>query len=345
MKSRGGQQVKRGTLCVCPGTRIAGDGAHTDMQAGKDQNPSNQPCGTIPEIVDKLLESYQQIGGINHLDGTNLPSRDTIESITDDLLKLVFPGFYEENGLRSSALRYHVGARISSLSERLLTEVEKSLRYATRNDPPQIDVQHLVCDFLASLPEIRRMLAIDVQAAYEGDPAAVSGEEVILAYPGLTAIAVQRLAHMMYTQGIPLIPRMMTEYAHARTGIDIHPGAQIGEFFFIDHGTGVVIGETTIIGARVKLYQGVTLGAKSFKKDSQGRIVKGGRRHPTIEDDVTIYSGASILGGDTCIGKGSVIGGNVWLLESVPPYSLVTYQEGETRTGSLISQPDIGGGI
>jgi len=160
-------------------------------------------------------------------------------------------------------------------------------------------------------------------------------EEVILSYPGLEAITVQRLAHFLYQRGVPIMPRMMTEIAHARTGIDIHPGASIGDFFFIDHGTGVVIGETTTIGNRVKLYQGVTLGAKSFKKDEQGRIVKGGKRHPSLEDDVTVYAGATILGGDTVIGQGSVIGGNVWLIESVAPYTLVSYENGETRLKSM----------
>lgn len=305
----------------------------------------DESCRDIPEIVDSLLESYEQLGGINHLDGFNLPNRETIVGVTADLLKLVFPGFYEEHALRSNALRYHVGAVVSSIAERLLREVQKSLNYGAASGVPPADAHKAVCEFLCAIPGIRKLLQKDVRAAYEGDPAAIAQEEVILAYPGLEAIAVQRLAHHLYHQGVPLIPRMMTEVAHSRTGIDIHPGAQIGEHFFIDHGTGVVIGETTIIGDRVKIYQGVTLGAKSFKKDEFGRIVKGGKRHPTIQDDVTIYSGASILGGDTTIGRGSVIGGNVWLLESVPPFSLVTYQEGETRLANLIAKADMGAGI
>jgi serine O-acetyltransferase len=315
------------------------------MFAGQPDIPGREGCGEIPEIVEGLLASYRELGGINHLEGANLPNREAIQGITDDLLKLVFPGFYEDDGLRSSAVQYVVGARITSLAERLIAEVERSLRYGHQDSVSRADAEQIVCRFLKSIPETRRRLALDVQAAYEGDPAAVSGDEVILAYPGLTAIAVQRLAHTLYDLKVPLIPRMMTEIAHSATGIDIHPGARIGEFFFIDHGTGVVIGETTEIGDRVKIYQGVTLGAKSFKKDKDGNIVKGGKRHPTIEDDVTIYAGATILGGDTVIGRGSVIGGNVWLLESVPPYSLVTYQEGETRKASLLGEPDLGGGI
>ncbi len=302
-------------------------------------------CNDTGSIVDALLLSYNELGGINHLDDFNLPNREAIHVITSDLLKLVFPGFYEEDGLRSSALQYHVGARISLLGDRLLCEILKSFNFQAKAEADMTDVRELVCGFLRAIPDTRRMLQKDVEAAYEGDPAAVGKEEVILAYPGLEAIAVQRLAHLLYKNKVQLIPRIMTEYAHSRTGIDIHPGAEIGEYFFIDHGTGVVIGETTIIGDRVKIYQGVTLGAKSFKKDSSGRIVKGGKRHPTIEDDVTIYAGATILGGDTVIGKGTVIGGNVWLLESVAPYTLVSYEEGQTRLVNLLAPPDTAAGI
>lgn len=299
----------------------------------------------IQEIVEELFTSYEELGGINHLEGVNLPNQQTIRGITYDLFRLVFPGFFEENRLRSSALRYHIGERISSLTERLTKEIQKSLSGQGAADAPEQEAREIVINFLRCLPEIRCLLQKDVQAAYEGDPAAASHEEVILAYPGLEAISIQRLAHHLYRQGVRLIPRMMTEVAHASTGIDIHPGASIGEFFFIDHGTGVVIGETSSIGEHVKIYQGVTLGARSFKKDEHGRIVKGGKRHPTIEDDVTIYAGATILGGDTVIGRGSVIGGNVWLLESVPPYTLVTYEEGQTRTASMVHNTETGAGI
>src|SRR5881397_150775 len=184
--------------------------------------------------------------------------------------------------------------------------------------------------FMAELPELRKMLWTDIDAAYEGDPAAKSYEEIILAYPALEAIAIYRMAHLLYNK-VPLIPRIMTEWAHSRTGIDIHPGAEIGSHFFIDHGTGVVIGETTKIGARVKLYHAVTLGARSFQKDEHGKIKKGGKRHPTVEDDVTIYPGSTILGGETVIGARSTIGGNVFLVQSVPPDSLVYYEEKQLR--------------
>jgi serine O-acetyltransferase len=181
--------------------------------------------------------------------------------------------------------------------------------------------------FLLRIPSIREKITGDVTASYEGDPAARSFDEIILSYPGLAAIAVYRVSHELHLLSIPLIPRIMTEYAHSKTGIDIHPGARIGDNFFIDHGTGVVIGETTIIGNNVRIYQGVTLGALSFRKDKDGRVIKGGKRHPTIEDNVVIYAGATILGGDTFVGKNSIIGGNVWLLESVPPNTTVTHQQ------------------
>ena len=188
---------------------------------------------------------------------------------------------------------------------------------------PGRDAKEIVDEFLAALPEVRRLVDTDVQAAYDGDPAATSRMEVVMAYPGLYAVTIHRLAHVLYKLKVPIIPRVMSELAHSKTGIDIHPGATIGERFFIDHGTGVVIGETTIIGRNVRLYQGVTLGGLSFDKDSTGALVKGLKRHPNIEDNVVIYANATILGGDTTIGHDSEIGGNVWIKESVPPYSRV----------------------
>jgi serine O-acetyltransferase len=281
-----------------------------------------------------VVESYRKFGGINHIDGVNLPSRDAIIRITEDLLKLVFPGFYDENAIHSNEIHDYAQELVSSVSRRLQTEIQKSLEY---RPCPHCDRKHLDCeaarathDFLSEIPKVRAILQTDVVAAYEGDPAAISHEEIIVAYPGIMAIAVQRLAHILYGKHIALIPRIMTEYAHSRTGIDIHPGARIGPEFFIDHGTGVVIGETSVIGRHVKIYQGVTLGAKSFKKDAQGRVVKGIKRHPNIEDDVTIYAGATILG-DVTIGRGSVIGGNVWLLDSIPPNTVVYFEGGQTK--------------
>lgn len=285
-------------------------------------------------IGEAVVESYQKHGGINHIDGVNLPSRDAIIRITDELLKLVFPGFYDEHPIHSIGIADYAQELVASVSRRLQHEVQKSLEY---RPCPTCNKAHLdeeairiVHEFLTEIPAVRAVLQTDVVAAYEGDPAAVSHEEIIVAYPGMMAIAVQRLAHVLYKRHIALIPRIMTEYAHSRTGIDIHPGAEIGPEFFIDHGTGVVIGETSVIGKHVKIYQGVTLGAKSFKKDDQGRVVKGTKRHPNIEDDVTIYAGATILGNVT-IGRGSVIGGNVWLLDSVPSNTVVYFEGGQTK--------------
>jgi serine O-acetyltransferase len=277
-----------------------------------------------------LVDSFHKYGGINHLDGVNLPSRDAVVEITRDLLRLVFPGFYDKDPIHSNQLTEYTLELASSLTRRLDNELQRSLEYppcdeCDKNDLPGTAAR-VTQSFLNELPGVRAILQTDVTAAYEGDPAAISNEEIILAYPGIEAIAVQRMAHLLYRRHVALIPRIMTEWAHNKTGIDIHPGATLGPHFFIDHGTGVVIGETTVIGQRVKIYQGVTLGAKSFPKDAKGRVVKGNKRHPNIEDEVTIYAGATILG-DVTIGRGSIIGGNVWLLDSVPARTVV-YQEG-----------------
>ncbi len=289
----------------------------------------------LEHIADRIVASYGSHGGINHIDGANLPSKEVVVGITCDLMRLLFPGFKNNDVIHSSQIHGFVTELVASISKRLEKEVVKALQYGAKNgtEVAQLkrEAKRLTQEFLESLPGIRALLQTDVLATYEGDPAAISHEEVILAYPGLEAIAVQRMAHVIYRQQVPLIPRIMTEYAHSRTGIDIHPGATIASHFCIDHGTGVVIGETTVIGQRVKIYQGVTLGAKSFAKDAQGRIVKGIKRHPKIEDDVVIYAGATILGGDTVIGQGSTIGSNVWLMQSVPPRSLVYYENEQLR--------------
>jgi serine O-acetyltransferase len=216
------------------------------------------------------------------------------------------------------------------LRARLKNEICRSLGKIPPNEATEAKAEEILADFMAELPQVRRILWTDIDAAYEGDPAARSYEEIILAYPALEAVAIYRMAHVLYDK-VPLVPRIMTEWAHSRTGIDIHPGAIIGPHFFIDHGTGVVIGETSEIGARVKLYHGVTLGARSFQKDEHGKIKKGGKRHPTVEDDVTIYPNSTILGGETIIGARSTIGGNVFLVQSVPPNSLVYYEEKQLR--------------
>jgi serine O-acetyltransferase len=272
-------------------------------------------CETT-SITRALLDSYEAIGGINHLDGANLPSKCAIASLCNDLLKILFPGFFEAEAIHRGEVEALTKERIADIMERLEVEVRPSL--ASQKKPPAdvpAEAHRLACDFLRSIPRVRELLRTDVQAAYDGDPAAGSVEEVILAYPGLEAIAIQRLAHVLYSSSVPLIPRMMTEWAHSRTGIDIHPGSQIGEYFFIDHGTGVVIGETARLGHHVKLYQGVGLVARSL---AAGQSLKGRRRHPCIEDFVTVYANASIVG-DITIGRGSTIGANVFITESVPP--------------------------
>ena len=294
-----------------------------------------------PQLVESILKSYREVGGINHLDGVNLPSREAVADILRDLLRILFPGFYDRTALHSDQAGFFVSQLLTSVGERLRTEIQKSLDYSysmpgaeSMEKNPAIESRKITDRFLEDLPRIRALLALDVEAAYEGDPAAISEEEVILAYPGLEAIAVQRMAHHLYQAHVLLIPRMMTEWAHSRTGIDIHPGAQIDTHFFIDHGTGVVIGETTVIGKYVKIYQGVSLGAKSFQKDADGRVVKGIKRHPNVEDGVTIYANATILGGDTTLGARSTVAANVFLTQSVPPDSLVFYEEAELRVVS-----------
>lgn len=285
---------------------------------------------TVTELTDQLIASYARVGGINHLDGKNLPSKSAIASITVDLLRLLFPGFFDEKSIHSSQLKMEIATLIDSLLERLAEEIYKSLDYAGQIDKKDLSrwSRTYTLDLLSSLPRIRDLLQTDTEAAFQGDPAALSKEEVIVAYPFIEAIAVQRLAHELYLQKIPLIPRIMTEWAHSRTGMDLHPGAQIGSHFFIDHGTGTVIGETAIIGEHVKLYQGVGLVARSL---AGGQLLKGLKRHPTVEDRVTIYANATIVGGETTVGAGSTIGASVFLTQSVPPNSLVTFEHCDVK--------------
>jgi serine O-acetyltransferase len=279
----------------------------------------------VDPVVGDILNSYQQLGGINHIGGPNLPSRQRTIDILQVLRSILFPGFYDREPVDEEALLYLTGERIGWVRKNLAGEITKSLCYDCQlyDRCEQLSEcvekgRAIADDLLNALPEIRARLHLDVQAALEGDPAAMSEAEIIVAYPGLAAISVHRMVHFLYHRTVPLLPRIMSEYIHHQTGIDIHPGATIGESFFIDHGTGVVIGETTVIGDNVKIYQGVTLGALSVKKSLARK-----QRHPTIEDKVTIYAGATILGGDTVIGHDSVIGGNVWLVHSVPPFSRV----------------------
>lgn len=259
-----------------------------------------------------------------------LPQKREVIAIVRGFQEVFYPGYFGDQTLYREYLHGHLGDQLFALSKQLEHEVGKALRATCRTPVGtsaggrHLEAAQLVAEFFERLPEVMDLLAADVEAAYEGDPAAKSLEEVILAYPGVKAVFTYRIANLLHRLGAPLIPRIMTEFAHNETGVDIHPGATIGREFFIDHGTGVVIGETTEIGDRVKLYQGVTLGALSFPRDPTGGLVRGTKRHPTLEDDVVVYAGATILGGATVVGRGSVIGGNIWLTESVPAYSRVT---------------------
>ena len=295
----------------------------------------------MEKLVGEIAHTYQGDSGINFIDVSNLPARDKILEVLDLLIEVLFPGYTGKRTVTKSNINFIVGDILCQVVNGLCEQTERAYEHACRikkcegcdcRTMAQGVSEHL----LEQLPKIRELLKGDVGAAFDGDPAAKSYEEIVISYPCITAIATYRIAHELYLKDVPLIPRIMSECAHSKTGIDIHPGAQIGKNFFIDHGTGVVIGETTIIGDNVKIYQGTTLGAMSFPKDERGRIIKGGKRHPTIEDNVTIYAEATILG-DVTIGAGSVVGGNVWIKESVPagvtvttPHSDLVYKKNET---------------
>jgi len=286
----------------------------------------------LMSISADIVRTYDEMGGINLIDGANLPTPEGVLNLLDDFLALLFPGYWGRTVPPRSNILFFVQSAVDSLFVRCTDDFTRALLFECKME----ECDHHSCrdmaektalELIESLSSIRSMLKLDVRAGYEGDPAARSIEEVISCYPFVYAITAHRIAHEIYKHGIPLIPRMMSEHAHRRTGIDIHPGARIGRRFFIDHGTGVVIGETTEIGDDVKIYQGVTLGALSFPKEADGTLKKGGKRHPTIRDRVTIYSEATILGGETVIGEDSVIGANTWITASVPPRTLVTFQE------------------
>jgi serine O-acetyltransferase len=293
----------------------------------------------LPKLTERLVRTYDELAHLNHLDHCPLPNLDEVIAALDDLLEIIFPGYRKREGLHHGNIGYYVGDLVDRLHDRLTVQIGRALRHEARG----------ICDeehdfealgqaktllFLDQLPELRAMIATDVQAAYDGDPACKGPAEVIFCYPGLQAITIYRLAHLLFQLEIPFIPRMMTEWAHSRTGIDIHPGATIGPYFFIDHGTGVVIGETCEIGAHVKIYQGVTLGALSFPTDEEGNLVRGQKRHPTIEDNVVIYANATILGGRTTIGHDSVIGSSVWLTHTVGPNTTVLLEKPSLRMRS-----------
>lgn len=285
----------------------------------------------LPAVVEKLVASVTSEPRLQHLNRVYLPSRDEIITIIQLLRQLVFPGYFGKQGLTTANLPFRIGELVLEVCDPLFEQVRCCLRYREsiegangqneRCEECDRKAAQIVATFLDRLPEVRALISEDVQAAFDSDPAAQNTDETIFCYPGVFAITVQRLANELHKLGVPLLPRIMTEYAHSLTGIDIHPGAQLGRSFFIDHGTGVVIGETTIIGANVKIYQGVTLGALA---PHYGQMLRGTKRHPTIEDNVTIYAGATILGGETTIGRGCVIGGNVFITQSVPPLNQVS---------------------
>jgi serine O-acetyltransferase len=292
----------------------------------------------LPEITESLVATYTECSRTSHLGHKPLPSREVIVEVIDDLMDILYPGYWRRQNLHIGNVEYHVGDVIDRLHDKLTTQITRALRHEAEcggdlSVPFDAEAlaQQKTVELLRALPELRLLLEQDVQAAFEGDPAAKSYQEIIFCYPGLEAVSVYRIAHQLLLLGVPLIPRMMTEHAHSRTGIDIHPGARIGTGFFIDHGTGVVIGETCDIGRNVKLYQGVTLGALSFPRDSAGNIIRGMKRHPTLEDDVVVYANATILGGDTVIGHHAVIGSSVWLTHSVAPYTVVSLEKPSLR--------------
>ncbi len=281
------------------------------------------PPSDLHTVVEALAQASTALTEMP-LGRREFPSRAAVAALVEDLRALLFPGYFGASELTVETLRYHLGARMDRVLHALADQIQRGLM---ASDPTCNGCEARALDlaraFLGRLPAVRHLLATDVQAGFEGDPAATSPDEVLFSYPGLLAVTSQRLAHELLKLGVPILPRMITEHAHSLTGIDIHPGAQIGEHFFIDHGTGVVIGETCVIGRNVRLYQGVTLGAKSFPLDAEGHPVKGVPRHPVVEDDVIVYSNATVLGRIT-LGKGSAIGGNVWLTRSVPPGSIIT---------------------
>jgi len=292
------------------------------------------------QVAAALLAGYKADPRALYVGQRYLPSRQAIVEILRLVLDLMYPGYFGVRESGPESLAQHVVELIDRLAPQLEQEIENCLCYgrdrqgAVQSGECAPRAQALAQSFLASLPQVRGLLVLDVQAAFDGDPAATNLDEIILAYPGLLAVSVYRVAHVLHELGVPMMARIMTEWAHSRTGCDIHPGAKIGPAFFIDHATGVVIGETTEIGSGVKLYQGVTLGALSFPRDASGQIIRGRKRHPTVEDGATLYANATVLGGQTVVGANSVIGGSVFLARSVPPRSRVSLKEPELRVAT-----------
>ncbi len=294
----------------------------------------------LPELTDRILATYEEFDTINHLGHCPLPSSESIVAIAEDIKEVIFPGYRRRQNLHRGNVAYHIGDLVDALHDQMTQQICRSLRHnadVSGNVECSDDVDYeaqgqlLAIQFLETIPRLRKLLANDVQAAFDGDPAAKNLDEIIFCYPGLEAITIHRIAHELYRLDVPLIPRVLSEWAHCNTGIDIHPGATIGPRFFIDHGTGVVIGETCEIEEDVKLYQGVTLGALSFPKDENGDLIRDEKRHPTIRRGVVIYANATILGGDTEIGENSIIGASVSLNKSVPPNTVVTIEKPSLR--------------
>jgi serine O-acetyltransferase len=305
--------------------------------------------GALEQLTEQLLESYLGDERARRISQRYLPSRVAIVEILESVLDLMYPGYFGRQDLNGENLSTHTAQLVTALAPKLERELEHCLCYGREREtsPPQFGEcaprAHELADiFLRRLPQIRALLIRDVQAAFDGDPAALNLDEIILAYPGVLAVSVYRIAHALYDLGVPMMARIMTEWAHSKTGCDIHPGASIGAAFFIDHATGVVIGETTHIGDGVKLYQGVTLGALSFPRDASGQIIRGRKRHPTVESGATLYANATVLGGQTVVGADSVIGGSVFLTRSVPPRSRVSLKEPELRVATRdgAAEPD-----
>lgn len=288
----------------------------------------NSIANQIENVVDTILRDYQQDRSIDKMDLFRHPDKDVIIDMITKLLQIIYPGYFRDKRLRIYTARHNLSMLIEDVMYNLNKQITLVLETSMAPDSAEAEAQRISLEFFSRIPAVRALAQTDLEAAYDGDPAATSHDEIIFCYPGLFAITVYRLAHELYGLNVPMIPRIMTEYAHSLTGIDIHPGASIGDHFFIDHGTGIVIGETTVIGKYVKIYQGVTLGGLSTRG---GQSLRGKKRHPTIEDNVTIYAGASILGGDTVVGKNSVVGANAFITASIPPCSTVTNQEQSLR--------------
>jgi serine O-acetyltransferase len=318
------------------------------LAPSKPAPPAKAPADGLDELAAALLGSYKNDERARRFSHRYLPSREAIVAVLEGVLDLMYPGYFGRRDLNLDNLGAHISEAVAALAPRIEREIEHCLCYGRARDLSATvatgecasSARELTRIFLRQLPAIRALLLSDVQAAFDGDPAATNLDEVVLAYPGLLAVSVYRIAHALHDLGVPMMARIMTEWAHSKTGCDIHPGARIGAAFFIDHATGVVIGETTDIGDGVKLYQGVTLGALSFPRDASGHIIRGRKRHPTVESGSTLYANATVLGGDTVVGAGSVIGGSVFLTHSVPPRSRVSLKEPELRVATRDGAPD-----